>query len=223
MTSTPPAAITVEQFPAFPGPRWTRKRLVDMLIACYGPTASGAVNVAAVAQYAGVSESTVHRWLSRAGTPNNRRPAIPARRLTQLQLAPALIEQRSYDDYLYALDAIDKVAAGRIEPAWREQGWLGEHTVAVIGVAGKPWLQVAYSNQSKRSLDELRRRGPLLESVVVPTRHHARALAYVVMLTVRNWRVHPVGGMLKRGGTTTVWMADAPTVNLTELAQRLFP
>ena len=46
------------------GPRWTRKRLIGMLLDCYGPTARGSVDIAAVADYAGVSPSTVRRWIS---------------------------------------------------------------------------------------------------------------------------------------------------------------
>ena len=50
------------------GPRWTRKRLTTMLLDCYGPTPRGAVDVAAIAHYAGVSPSTVRRWLSKPPT-----------------------------------------------------------------------------------------------------------------------------------------------------------
>lgn len=213
--------MSAAQFPAVPGPRWTRKRLVDMLIECYGPSPRGAVDVTAVAEYAAVGESTVRRWISANGGANNRRPAIPARRLAQLQLGPVDIENRNTNDYLYALDAINKIAEGRVEASWRDQGWLSEHVVAVIAVAGKPWLQVVSSNQSRSSVADLRRRGTTVESVVVPTRHHAHALARAVMLTMHNWRVHPAAGVLKRGATM-VWMGDAPQVDLEGFAQQLF-
>jgi predicted DNA-binding transcriptional regulator AlpA len=37
-----------------------------MLLDCYGPTPRGAMDVATVAHYAGVSPSTVWRWLSQS-------------------------------------------------------------------------------------------------------------------------------------------------------------
>src|SRR5688500_17809093 len=78
-----------------PGPRWTRKRLIGMLTDCYGPTPRGAVNVAAVAAYAGVSPSTVRRWIARGQQGNRRKPAIPKHRITQLQRGPEVVERRN--------------------------------------------------------------------------------------------------------------------------------
>lgn len=209
---------------AVKGPRWTRKRLVGMLIDCYGPSPRGAVAVAAVAAYAGVAESTVRRWIALgAGDSNNRRPAIPARRLTQLQLAPPDVEERSEQSLRLDLLAIANIAAGRdADPYWLEHGWLNEHTVAVIAVAGKPWRQVVNHGGSPRAITELRRRGTPIDSIAVPSRPHARVLAHAVMLTMRNWRVHPAEGMLKRAGSTMVWMDDAPPIDLAGIAQQLF-
>lgn len=214
--------MTVEIEPAA-GPRWTRKRLVDMLIACYGPSPRGAVDVAAVAAAAGVGESTVRRWITRGDHANNRRPAIPARRLAQLQLGPPELEYRNDQVYRYALAAIADIAAERnIEESWRRRGWLDDQTVSVIAVHAKPWHQVVISNGSARSQAELRRRGATIDSVVVPTRFHAQVLAHAVMLTQQAWRVHPAPTELKTGATT-VWMADAPQVNLKALLHQVFP
>jgi hypothetical protein len=215
---TGPLIVAVE------GPRWTRKRLVAMLIDCYGPSPRGAVNVAAVADYAGVAESTVRRWIVLgAGHANNRRPAIPARRLTQLQLAPPEVEERSEQAFGLDLISIANIAAGRnLNPYWLEHGWLNDHTVAVIAVAGKPWHQVVFHNGSPRAVSETRRRGTTIDSIAVPSRLHARVVAHAVMLTMGNWRVHPAEGMLKRAGSTTVWMDDAPPVDLNGLARQLF-
>lgn len=205
------------------GPRWTRKRLVDMLIACYGPSPRGAVNTAAVAAAAGVGESTVRRWIASGGGANNRRPAIPARRLTQLQLGSPELEYRNDQVYRYAVAAITDIAADRnIEPSWRQRGWLNDQTVSVIEVRDKPWQQVVISNGSARSQAELRRRGATIDSVVVPTRFHAQALAHAVMLTQHAWRVRPAPTELTTGATT-VWMADAPPVNLKQLLRQVFP
>ena len=160
-----------------PGPRWTRKRLIGMLTDCYGPTPRGAVNVAAVADYAGVSSSTVRRWIAGGQQQDRRRrkPAIPKHRVTQLQRGPEVVERRNQQQYQYALDALGSLGDDQaILPAWRQQGWLKEHTVAVVEIHGKPWLQVAVTNANRRAMAELLRRGTLVDSLTVPTRFHAQ-------------------------------------------------
>lgn len=199
------------------GPRWTRKRLTTMLLECYGPTPRGAVDVAAVAHYAGVSPSTVRRWLSRP-EPGGRRLAIPKRRLVQLQRGPEEVERRNEQQYRHALNALASIDDERsIMPEWRKQGWLNQQTVAIIAVHGRPWRQVAVTNGSRRALGELHRRGATVDNLVVPTRFHAQVLAHTVMLRQQAWRIHPAAHRLS-AGRTQVWMADAPTVDLAALA-----
>ena len=199
------------------GPRWTRKRLITMLLDCYGPTPRGAVNVATVAHYTGVSSSTVRRWLSKP-PPGSRRLAIPKHRLTQLQRGPTEVERRNEQQYQHALAAIASIDDERsILPVWREQGWLDQHTVAIIAVQHRPWLQVAVTNGNRRALSELQRRGATVDNVVVPTRFHAQVLVHAVMVRQQAWRVHPAAHLLT-AGRTQAWMADAPTVNLAALA-----
>ena len=199
------------------GPRWTRKRLIAMLLDCYGPTPRGAVNVAAIAQYAGVSPSTVRRWLSRSNS-GSRRPAIPKHRLTQLQRGPAEVERRNEQQYQRALNALASIHDERsILPEWRKQGWLDQHTVAIIAVHGRQWLQVAVTNASRRALGELHRRGATVDNLIVPTRFHAQLLAHAVMVRQQAWRIHPTAQRLS-AGRTQVWMADAPPVDLAALS-----
>src|SRR6476659_603849 len=90
------------------GPRWTRRRLITMLLDCYGPTPRGAVDVASVAQYAGVSPSTVRRWRAKRpdGSP---RLALPKHRLTQLQFGPPEVERRNEQQYQHALTALASI------------------------------------------------------------------------------------------------------------------
>ena len=127
-----------------PGPRWSRRRLIGMLIDCYGPTPRQAVNVAAVAHYAGVSPATVRRWIAHPPPPQ-RRPLIPKARLTQLQRGPVEVEQRNRQRYEHAVAAVASIGdEASILTAWREQRWLDQHTVAVVAVRGRPWLQVAH-------------------------------------------------------------------------------
>ena len=200
------------------GPRWTRKRLIGMLLDCYGPTPRGAVDVAAVADYAGVSASTVRRWLSSGHQQGSRRLAIPKHRIVQLQRGPAEVERRNEQQYQHALNALASIGDERsILPAWRKQGWLDRHTVAIIEIHGRPWLQVAVTNGSERALGELRRRGAMVDNLTVPTRFHAQVLTHAVMTRQQAWRIHPTAQRLT-AGRTQVWMADAPSVDLAGLS-----
>lgn len=199
------------------GPRWTRKRLVDMLGHCYGFTARGAVDTAAVAEHLAVSQRTVQRWMR--GT-NRQKAAIPAHRLHELLRAPAETELRSRQQAEYAREAITQLALpkGRgILPAWRKQGWLDPHVVTVIEVAGQPWRQVVVSNGKARSMAETKRRGNVVDVTTVPTRFHAVVLAHEVMELVKPWRVHPLPRILAQG-RTQVWTQDAPAVDLSVIA-----
>ena len=101
------------------GPRWTRRRLTTMLLDCYGPTPRGAVDVAAVAHYAGVSPSTARRWLSKP-PPGSRRLAIPKHRIVQLQRGPEEVERRNEQQYQHALNAIGSIDdESSIMPEWK--------------------------------------------------------------------------------------------------------
>lgn len=201
-------------------PRWSRRRLIGMLLDCYGPSPRGRVDVAAVAAYAGVAPTTVRRWISRPQPPG-RRLAIPKHRLAQLQRGPAEVERRNEQQYRYALNALSSIEQGSgVLPAWREQGWLDQHTVAIIAIHAKPWLQVAVTNGNTKAMGELRRRGSLAASLTVPTRFHAQVLAHAVMVRQQAWRVHPTPRYLA-AGRTQAWMADAPPIDLAALAADL--
>lgn len=194
-----------------------------MLLDCYGAAPRGGVNVAAVADYAGVSPSTVRRWISR-GRPHrasSRRLMIPKHRIIQLQRGPADVERRNEQQYRYALSALESIDDERtIMPVWRKQGWLDPHTVVVLNIRGKPWLQVAVTKGSRRALGEVGRRGPTVASLTLPTRFHAQVLAHAVMVRQQAWRVHPTPQRLA-AGRTQVWMIDAPPVDLVALANEL--
>ena len=188
-----------------------------MLLDCYGPTPRGAVDVAAVAHYAGVSPSTVRRWLSKpptgisaarhsqapahptatrpGGSGASKRTAVPAR------------AQRSRVDRRRTLDPAGMAKAGLARPAHRRH-----HRDP-----RRPWLQVAVTNGSRRALGEMHRRGATVDNLIVPTRFHAQVLAHAVMVRQQAWRVHPVAHRLS-AGRTQAWMADAPTVDLSALA-----
>lgn len=198
-----------------PGPRWTRTRLLRMLLDCYGPAPRGAVDVAAIAHYAEVSPSTVRRWLSKP--PGVRRPRIPQHRLRQLQRGPTVVERRNEQQYHHALNALASILDEQsVMPEWRKQGWLDQQAVAIIAVHGRPWHQVAVTNGTRRALGLLHRRGATVDNLIVPTRFHARVLMHTVMVRQQNWRVYPVAHRLSVG-RTQAWMDDAPAVDLAAL------
>lgn len=207
------AAVPIEPAPA---PRWTRKRVVDMLIDCYGPTKRGRVDVAAIADYAGVSPSTVYRWIAGGPAANQRLARIPEQRRIALQRAPDLVEWRHEQQYQHAINALDKIRSGiGIVPAWRTQGWLNEHTVAIVEIPGKPWRQVIVTNNSMAEI-ESRRRVTVIDNITATNKFVADIVAHYVMVRQQNWRIHPASNELMLG-RTRVWMAGAPRPNLAEL------
>lgn len=200
------------------GPRWTQKRFVDMLIDCYGPSPRGPIDVAAVADHVGVTPTTVRRWLHNPNRPPSRvRAGLPPGRITQLQRANDETETRNERQYRYALDAIDKVERDDTIPPWRTQGWLDEHTVAIVAIHGKPWHQVVVTKANHRALMALRLRADIIDTAVLPNRFWAQVIAHNVMVRQQNWRVHPAKRQLDIG-RTQVWMADAPPVDLAAIA-----
>ncbi|UQX13194.1 hypothetical protein [Candidatus Mycobacterium methanotrophicum] len=188
-----------------------------MLLACYGPTARGKVNAAA-AEYAGVTAGTVRRWIAGGKPARRRATSCPPARIARLQRGPDLAEHRNQQRHAHALAAIDSLAAGRPpQPGWRKQGWLDQHTVAIIAIHQKPWRQVVVTKANDRALAELARRGVIIDTIKTPTRFHAVALAHTVMARQQAWRVHPAADQLATG-RTQVWMNDAPPVDLAALA-----
>lgn len=200
------------------GPRWTQKRLVDMLIDCYGPSSRGPVDVAAVAQHAGVTPAAVRKWLRPQGGPPSRvRAGLPRARITQLQRARPDVEDANERRYQYALHALDMIERGQTIPPWQTQGWLDPQSVAIVAVNGKPWNQVVVTKANQRAMQTLSRRATVLQTVLMPNRFHAQVLAHHVMVRQQNWRVYPAESQLSIG-RTQVWMAGAPPVDLEELA-----
>ncbi|MDP7739213.1 hypothetical protein [Mycobacterium paragordonae] len=196
------------------GPRWTRGRLADMLIDCYGTSPRGRVNADAVAEYVGVTAATVRRWISGGQRDRRRAPLCPPKRITQLQRGPDIVERRNQQLYERALSAIGSINGDDPIPAeWDKQQWLETHTVAIGAIHGKPWYQVAVTNAGPRSMTELRRRVTVIDALEVPTWFHAQVLTHTVMTRQQAWRVHPAKTQLT-SGRTHVWMNNAPPLKL---------
>lgn len=175
-----------------PGPRWTRKRFNTMLADCYGTTAAGDLDLDAVAEYAGVTTATVHRWIGSDSASNSRHTAAPSTRIAQLQRGPQDIENRNRG----AVERAQMILANLgdptyILPVWRRSGWLNEHAVVIVEVNSKPWRQVVVTKANPRALAVIRQRSVIVTSLTLPTRFHAQILAHAVMLRQQAWRVHP--------------------------------
>lgn len=204
-----------------PGPRWTRKRFITMLTDCYGTTITGGVDIAAIAEYTDVTPATVRRWISGNSNTNARRSTAPTARIVQLQRGPDVVERRNQQQYERALAALAELNdETTILTAWHQQGWLEEHTVAIVEIKDKPWRQVVITKANPRALNELRRRSGIVTSLTLPTRFHAQVLTHAVMTRQQAWRVHPSPEQLAIG-RTQVWMADAPAVQLGSLADQI--
>lgn len=203
---------------AVPGPRWTRGRLADMLLQCYGPDAKGRVDADAVAAYVGVTAATVRRWISGGRRDRRRATPCPAKRIAQLQRGPEIVERRNQQLYDRAVAALDSIGRGEeIQTEWEKENWLNTHVVVIGAVYGKPWYQVAVTNGSQRAMTELRRRVTVITSAEVPTWFDGQVLAHTVITRQQAWRVHPAKTQLTIG-RTHVWMNDAPPVDLAALA-----
>lgn len=201
-------------------PRWTRKRLERMLGICYGRTITGHVDVHAVADVAGVTVRTVQRWMSGS---NRRKAAIPPPRLVQLFQPAPDTERRAQQAADYARDAIEKIALpkGRgVLPAWRSQGWLEPHVVLVLHLSGLQLFQAVITKAGGRAMEDIRRRGTIIDLTTVPTKFHATVLVNELLTRVEPWRVVPTPKMLATG-RTQVWADDSPRIDLSVLAVSL--
>ncbi|MCX5046250.1 hypothetical protein OG921_24060 [Aldersonia sp. NBC_00410] len=200
------------------GPVWTRGRVAQLLRDCYGQTARGAVDVAAVARVENVSTRTVRRWI--AGS-DEAPAAIPAARLAALTTGGAAVEKHAAAKAEYAREAIRAIALpkGRgILPPWKRDGWLDQHLVMVLDLHAGPWRQVVLTRGGGRALTELRRRGEPIDVTTVATRFHADVLVHEVMNRMAPWQIQ-ARFMTKGRGQT--WSEDAPKVDLSVLAVEL--
>ncbi|MEV6774422.1 hypothetical protein AB0N05_37875 [Nocardia sp. NPDC051030] len=207
------------------GPRWTRRRLLAALSACYGAGASAdQPDIAAVAAGFGVTAGTVRRWL--AGDSGRGRPRIPERRLRELQVPPALVlenEQMVADN---ARRVVEGLRLPRGRDRVRQQDWLEPHLVAVIELpadaGGIRLRQISMTRGTPKQVDRLQRRGGLVDFTTVPSRYHAIALINDVMTLVGPWRLYP-GENVTRDSRTQTWAHDAPAFNIASLAVALDP
>lgn len=197
-------------------PTWTRARLERVLFVRYGVAARGGLNIKAAAEDMSVTPRSIYRWLD---APDGRfRANIPTPRLEAL-IDGMLPSAETLDDEVFQLqnfrDGVRSWNARprRTKPEWKTQGWLTKHQVSIFKVPGLPLHQVVATATASKAYETLHRRGHLVDSVIVPTRMHAHAMAYQLLRDHHEWRVHAPVDAVKRG-RTWCWFSDAPTTDL---------
>lgn len=201
------------------GPTWTRARLQRVMALRFGTTSRGHLDVKAVAGEMGVTPRSVQRWLHAA---HGRSLAhIPPKRLKQLLelLVPdqdVLLDEAKKGRY--AARAIKDLELGRkmgTNPAWEKQRWLEQHLVVVleIKVNGHKIRQVAVTRADVAKIEQLKKRGTVVDQAVVPTKFHATVLIHRVLTDMGPWRFRALPGQVAQG-YTQAWLDDAPTTNL---------
>lgn len=204
------------------GPTWTRARLDRVLRLRFGAS-RGRVDTQAVADQMGVSRRTVQRWLhARTGRSVAH---IPGRRLDQLiglLLPDPDTLAREAQRAVYATTAIDQIRRDPVlgvKPAWVKQRWLEDHVVAVIDVRvhDQRLRQLVTARAETAKIQEIRRRGTILDQASVATRFHAMLLVHQVLTDLAPWRYQASPSQVVQGFTQT-WLADAP---FTDLARTL--
>ncbi|MBF6333647.1 hypothetical protein [Nocardia transvalensis] len=216
------------------GPRWTRRRLLDALAACYGAGDYQGIDLDAVAAGFGVTRRTVTRWI--AGSSGRTKARMPAKRIAELMLPPqSVIRDEQIDvanarEVIASLNPANPAALGRrptsIAKEWQRRGWLDPHLVGILELPRQGRLQLrqivstwgTYTQGPPRTTREWRRRGHIVDLVTVPTRFHAMVLVAEVLDRVGPWRLYPSEAVVPKT-RTQVWAADAPAVNLAALAQ----
>lgn len=199
------------------GPLWTRARLARVMSLRFGTNSRGHVDADAAAAALGVSPRTVRRWL--AGRHGRQLAHIPPRRLRQLieVLQPATERRRDEQQQAdYAREAIEQLKLPRklgVLPSWEKRRWTEPHVVAVLGIRKHGIRQLAVMRSGGRTSDALRRRGQVLDFVVVPTRFHATVLVHRMLTELGPWRFQAKPGSVLQG-VTQAWLDDAPPVDL---------
>lgn len=210
-------------------PLWTRAQLEHRLVAAAGRSRGvlhderRGPNTAVAGKYLGISERTVRRWM--VGDPDEVvGMRTHSREAVYRRLRPSERKiQQEHLDRVYALEALAELRLPkrrqRIPEAWREQGWLETHMVAVLD---KPYLharQITALRIDHRNLQRMNNRGKVLSFTEVPTWFHAAVLLAAALEEVDVWRVRVPRSFLKyQQGENYCWTADAPEVDLGPLA-----
>lgn len=215
------------------GPDWTRGRLAALLGEFYGRGPRGGVKVAAAAADLNVSTARIRRWLRGH---NDQPAAIPADWLQVLTTGGARTEIEAAGKAAYSRDAMTAIGLpkGRgVKQQWRDMGWLSPHFVLLIQPHNRPWRQLILTkarpvddtpgdvlNRAVEAAHLARKRGALIDQVVVANKFAGDVLIHEAMRRQAPWAVHPPKAALPIG-RGQVWADDAPSLNLSALADEI--
>ena len=201
------------------GPVWTRARLERVMCLRFGFAQDEGADTLAAADAMGVSRRTIQRWLhARHGRSLAHIPPKRLDQLIELLLPSEETRLKEAQQARYATKAIGGLHLPRkmgIKPAWEQQRWLEQHIVAVLEVKVHQLRirQLAIARAETSKVNDLKRRGRIVDNAIVPTRFHATVLAHKVLTELAPWRFQASPDQVIQG-FTQAWLADAPDTTL---------
>jgi len=168
----------------------------------------GHVDARKVGEAIGVTPGTVRRWV-REKLPERRRADIE-----RLILPTADALEQEERERAYAVEALADIY-GRGRPtleAWKEQGWLEPHVLAVVQL---PRLRVCVARIARVDGDQKSREriraggGVIVDQDIFPNRFAAQVAKAQLLEQLRAWRVVIPHGYVSRGRTES-WLEEAP-------------
>ena len=193
-----------------PAEPWGDRRLGVVLALAFDAFGRrGRADANKIAAAAGVSPSTVRRWI-RGPLPERRRAEI-----ARLVLPPSSALEQEQRELSYARDALRDIyglEATPVDEAWRRQGWLEPHLLAVVHIdrLGICVARIARADGDQKTLERMRAGGGvIIDQDIFPNRFAAQVAKGELLEQVAAWRVVLPHGTLPRG-RTEAWLADAP-------------
>lgn len=203
----------------------TGEQLNRLLAAVYGYGRGNRPDAVAAADAFGVKPATVRRWLHGSGTAPARIPAARLDALVAAHRPDAAVVRQEQLDRANAQAALAKIVPGRprtVLPAWRDQGWLKPHVVAIVdyplmGMAGVVTARDEPGEKLLRSA--IAPGGQVAQQLLLTTRFAARLVAAEVLAEVSELRCVPPFAKGKDLRRTWLWIPLA-TVDLAAAAAR---
>ncbi len=125
---------------------------------------------------------------------------------------PAL--EQEVRELAYAREALVDIygLGGPVNPAWKEQGWLEPHVLAVVQLErlGVCVPRIARADGDQKTRERMRAGGGvIIDQDVFPNRFAAQVAKGELLAEVAAWRVILPHGAINRGRTET-WLLEAP-------------